>query len=400
MSDPTRRTLLAGAMVLGATAAAAAQNRSEPIEGKKGASILGPRNPAREAQNPDLMQPPSTDNGGLENLKFSFADTHMKIREGGWSRQITQRELPISTTMAGVNMRLTPGGVRELHWHKEAEWSFMIAGTARITAVDNDGHNFVADVGAGDLWYFPPGIPHSIQGLSPEGTEFLLAFPNGTFSEDNTFAITGMFPHMPKEALAKNFGWKREALDHIPTGERFIFQSTLPPSLEADTVADPQGRVPRTMAFKASDMKPLEFPGGTVRIVDTGNFKIAQDVAAAVVEVKPGHMREVHWHPNADEWQFYVSGQARMTVFAAGANARTFDYRAGDVGYVPKSMPHYIENTGTEPLRFLELFRAPQFMDVSLTQWMALTPHELVAAHLNIDQSLIDALPKEKRPVV
>jgi oxalate decarboxylase len=297
-------------------------------------------------------------------------------------------------------MRLTPGGVRELHWHKEAEWAFVLAGAARITAVDENGRNFVADVGVSDLWYFPPGIPHSIQGLSPEGTEFLLVFPNGLFSEDSTFAITDTFAHMPKDVLAKNFGFQPEALDNIPKAERFIFKAAVPPSLQADTVPDPQGRVPQDLAFRLGQVKPLEFPGGTVRIVDTSNFKIAEQVAAALVEVKPGHMREIHWHPNADEWQFYISGEGRMTVFAAEANARTFDYRAGDVGYVPKSMPHYVENTGSEPLRFLELFKAPRFMDVSLTQWMALTPHELVAAHLNIEQSLIDGLPKEKRPLV
>jgi oxalate decarboxylase len=386
-------------MVLGATAATA-QDLLEPVEGDKGASILGPRNLPREQQSPDLLRPPATDNGGLDNLKFSFADTPMKIRDGGWSRQVTQRELPVSTTMAGVNMRLTAGGVRELHWHKEAEWAFVLAGQARITAVDSDGRNFVADVGMGDLWYFPPGIPHSIQGLSPGGTEFLLAFPNGGFSEDSTFAITDMFAHMPKEALAKNFGFERKALDNIPHAQRFIFRAAMPPSLQADTVEDPQGHVPRDMAFRLGELKPQEFPGGSVRIVDTRNFKIAEEVAAALVDVKPGHMREMHWHPNADEWQFYASGQARMTVFAAEGNARTFDYRAGDVGYVPKSMPHYVENTGSAPLRFLELFHAPRFMDVSLTQWMALTPHELVAAHLDIAQNLIDGLPKEKRPVV
>ena len=66
------------------------------------------------------------------------------MREGGWSREVTQTELPIATTMAGVNMRLNKGGVRELHWHVPAEWAFMIAGHARITAVDNDGHNFIS----------------------------------------------------------------------------------------------------------------------------------------------------------------------------------------------------------------------------------------------------------------
>ena len=118
-------------------------------------------------------------------------------------------------------------------------------------------------------------------------------------------------------------------------------------------------------------MQPDTSPGGTVRIADTRNFKISTEIAAALVEVQPGHMREIHWHPNSDEWQYYIAGQARMTVFAAQTNSRTFDYRAGDVGYVPKSMPHFVENTGSDPLRFLELFRSPRYMDVSLTQWMA-----------------------------
>ena len=140
----SRRLLLAAAAALGAGAAAAKDN--EPISGNRGANILGPRDPPREDQNPDLLRPPSTDHGTIPNLRFSFADAHMKMREGGWSREVTQRELPIAKTIAGVNMRLTPGGVRELHWHKEGEWSFMLAGNARITAVDNDGHNFIADV--------------------------------------------------------------------------------------------------------------------------------------------------------------------------------------------------------------------------------------------------------------
>ena len=402
MSQPSRRALLAGAALSAGTAMAQDRSAPQPVKGDKGAPILGPRNPPREAQNPDFLQPPSTDHGALPNLKFSFADTHVKMRDGGWSREVTQRELPVAKSIAGVNMRLTAGGVRELHWHKEAEWSFMLSGKARITAVDTQGHSFVADVEPGDLWYFPEGIPHSIQGLAPDGAEFVLAFPNGAFSEDSTFAITDLFAHTPKEALAKNFGVGQGAFEPIPKQERFIFQTEPPPALQADEVANPQGPQPERekMKFRLAHQPPLTARGGRVRIADTSNFPISNHIAAALVEVDPGHMRELHWHPNADEWQYYVSGKARMTVFAAEARARTFDYQAGDVGYVERSMLHYVENTGTEPLRFLELFRSDRFMDMSLAQWMALTPHELVQAHLDLDRQLIDQIRKEKQPVV
>jgi oxalate decarboxylase len=227
-----------------------------------------------------------------------------------------------------------------------------------------------------------------------------LAFPNGSFSEDSTFSITDMFAHLPKDALAKNFGTNQAAFDHIPKQERFIFEAPLPPDLQADTVGSAQGRVPLDMKFKLMAQTPTLAPGDTVRIADMRNFVISSDIAAALVEIEPGRIREIHWHPNADEWQFYIAGKARMTVFAAQANSRTFDFQAGDVGTVPKAMAHFVENTGNETLRFLELFHAPRFLDVPLAQWMALTPHELVQAHLNINRDLIDALPTDKRPIV
>jgi len=125
-----------------------------------------------------------------------------------------------------------------------------------------------------------------------------------------------------------------------------------------------------------------------------------ETISAALVEVEPGGMRELHWHPNTDEWQYYIEGQARMGVFAASGQARTFNFTATDVGYVPFAMGHYIENTGTTPLRFLEIFKSSYFADLSLDTWMALTPPELVNAHLKLDHQVTAALRKTKVPVV
>jgi oxalate decarboxylase len=404
--DPISRrsVLLTSAAVITAAAtethALGANQMPEPIEMTKGGTDLGPRDAVRDAENPDILTPPSTDKGLVPNLRFSFADAHMNLQDGGWSREVTQRELPIATEMAGVNMRLKTGGVRELHWHKQAEWSIMLAGNARITAVDNDGKSFIADVQAGDLWYFPAGIPHSIQGLGPDGCEFLLAFPDGSFSESSTFLLSEVFARTPKVILSKNFGVAENAFDRIPKEQLFIFEAPVPGPLESDAVPNPLGVVPLNMISRAADQKITRAPGGTVRIVDTGNFPIATEVAAAIVEVAPNSMREIHWHPNADEWQYYISGRGRMTVFASQDSSRTFDFRAGDVGYVPKSMSHYIENTGDLPLKFLELFRSSRFQDVSLNQWLALTPALLVKSHLGLDQSTIDHFSKSKKVIV
>ena len=128
-------------------------------------------------------------------------------------------------------MSLTPGGVRELHWHQQAEWSYMLLGHARITAVDQNGHNFIADVGPGDLWYFPPGIPHSIQGLD-DGCEFLLVFDDGHFSDLSTFSISDWFAHTPKDVLSSNFGVPLSAFKPIPKEQVYIYQDKVPGPLD------------------------------------------------------------------------------------------------------------------------------------------------------------------------
>lgn len=364
-----------------------------------GGPDYGPRDVMRDIENPDMLVPPATDAGLMPNLKMSFSDTHMQLNHGGWSREITVRDLPIATTLAGVNMSLTPGGVRELHWHQQAEWAYMIWGSARITAMDASGRNFIADVGPGDLWYFPAGLPHSIQGLE-EGCEFLLVFDDGHFSDLNTLSISDWFAHTPKDVLSANFGVPENAFSHIPKEQVYIFQDQVPGSLESQEVQSPYGKVPLSFKHRLLAQEPIITPGGSVRIVDSSNFPISKTVAAALVEIKPGAMRELHWHPNQDEWQYYLTGQGRMTVFAGNGAARTFDYRAGDVGYVPFAFGHYIQNTGTETLWFLEMFRSDRFEDISLNQWMALTPRDLVQDNLKVGNQVTDALRKEKWPVV
>ncbi len=358
----------------------------------------GPKNSALDSQNPDSVWPPETDSGSVPPFKYSFSLARKRIESGGWTRQVTARELPISKTIAGVEMRLTAGGVRELHWHVSAEWAIMLYGNARITAVDQEGKSFVSDVGEGDLWLFPPGIPHSIQGLGPDGARFLLVFDDGNFDEFQTFLITEWLAHTPKEVLAKNFTVPEATFNKVPKKELFIFQAAMPGDLkqEQQQAENGTGAVPRRFDFRPSQIKPAKVTaGGEVKIIDSRNFPVTP-IAAGIVRLKPGGLRELHWHPNADEWQYYITGKARMSVFAAASRARTMDFEEGDVGYIPQSQPHYIENTGDTDLVFLEMFKSDHYEDISLAQWMAHTPHLLVDQHLQVGQAMLDAIPREK----
>jgi oxalate decarboxylase len=357
---------------------------------------LGPKNPDLEAQEPDSMYPPETDAGGQPPFKYPFAMAHKRIEPGGWTRQVTVRDFPLSKKMAGVEMRLISGGVRELHWHLSSEWAYMTAGSARITAVDQKGRAFVDDVKEGDLWLFPGGVPHSIQGLGEDGCQFLLVFDDGNFNEFETFLLTDWLHHTPKEVLAKNFRVPTSTFDNVPPRERFIFPTQLPRPLDEEKkqVYETNGSVPNSFAFFTSKMEPTKVTaGGSVKIVDRNNFP-PTNIAAAIVTVKPGGLRELHWHPNADEWQYYVKGTARMTVFSAGGHARTMDFHPGDVGYIDQSLPHYIENIGDTDLLFLEVFPTPEYQDISLGEWLAHTPSRLVNEHIGTGEDFLAKISK------
>jgi oxalate decarboxylase len=393
---------LAAASVLSAEGVLAQKKEAPNSVSEISRSDPGPKNSVLDAANPDSFNPPWTDAGGVQTFKYPFAFAHKRLQEGGWSREVTARELAVSKSLAGVDMRLTAGGVRELHWHTAAEWAFMLYGTARITCIDIEGKSFVADVKENELWFFPPGIPHSIQGLAPDGCEFMLVFDDGNFSEYETVLLTDWMAHTPRDVVARNFQVSEDALAKLPTKEKFIFQTDVPGPLAEDrrVAAGALGPSATDFAFRTMDYPATKTnKSGEVRIIDSSTFKITT-TSAAIVTVKPGGMRELHWHPNADEWQFFYGGKGRMTVFTTGGRARTMDFETGDVGYIQKTLPHYVENTGTTDLKFLEMFKSPIYQDLALTEWLTHTPPELVAAHLNLDRAFLDALSREKPLIV
>jgi oxalate decarboxylase len=408
---PNRRAFLGASSALLA-ALAFRETEGQPSQGAapaqqedRSASDIGPENELVKEATPNSFFPPSTDHGEVQTFWNSFSAAHRRIQRGGWSRQVTIADFPISKDIAGVNMRLIAGGIRELHWHVAAEWAIMLDGTARITAIDSDGNSYVKDVVKDDLWYFPGGTPHSIQGLGPDGAEFVLVFDDGNFSEGNTTLLSDWARHTPPDVLAKNWGVSQAAVAgvyKVPPDGYYIFQAPVPPPLDQDVQAGRGSGAPPTVAFDfpMHSMAPtVKTASGEVRIIDSRNFPVATTITAAHVTLRPGGLRELHWHQNADEWQYYIQGKGRMTVFFTAAKARTADFSAGDVGYVPRTFGHYVENTGKTDLVFLEMFRTNRYMDLSLSAWIRNTPPELVMQHLGISEETLRAIPKHK-PVI
>ncbi|KAH6674450.1 RmlC-like cupin domain-containing protein [Halenospora varia] len=373
----------------------------QPIRGEGGQTAPGPRTYEYEKLNPDLFAPPETDSGSVPQAQWPLGLSHNRFgvgKQSGWARQQNTGQLPSATEMAGVDMRLAPHAYRELHWHTANEWSLVLKGCARLSAVDDNGQTFLDDICAGDVWFFPAGVPHSIQALD-EGCEFLLIFDQGDFSEDGTFLVTEMFLRNPKSVLSKNLQVPISAFDKLPTDQLYIFNGTpAPANISEQNITSSAGELPinESYTYHWSQQQPQYMPGGSVKIIDTTTFPIAKDFSAALVTLQPGAMREIHWHLTSDEWNYFLQGSARITVYLAPTSARTFDYTAGDVGYIPASNSHYIENTGTEDVIFLEVLQQAKFTDISVAQWLALTPRQVVQDTLRLEKGVLDGLPREK----
>ncbi|MEA2840422.1 MAG: oxalate decarboxylase [Methylobacteriaceae bacterium] len=403
----SRRGMLAataaGAAISATTARAASfGNPDEPPQGAINAKNLGsitdpgPQSRAIAGQFPSATSPPPTDVGSLPMDWASFNNAPRRIQDGGWARQVTQADFGISDTISGVNMRLSAGGIRELHWHQAAEWALMTYGKCRITVLDTSGRPYVADVNEGDLWYFPAGYPHSLQGLGPDGCEFIICFDDGDASEFNTLLVTDWFAHAPPAILAQNFGVPAETFGKIPLHDLWIFQGKVPGDLSADQAAASRtaGAPPLPFTFRLGSAVPAkETRGSKLWLADSSNFHVSTTVAAALVTLRPGALREMHWHPNADEWQYYIKGKARMGVFNTGPNVLTTDFNAGDIGYVKRNYGHYVQNVGDTDMQFLAVFRAPHYEEISLSDWLTHTPPALVAQHLNVDEATIARWP-------
>jgi oxalate decarboxylase len=343
----------------------------------------------------------ATEGAELPAFRFPLSKAKDQVYDGGVSRQATADNFPVSKAIAGVYMQLQAGGLRELHWHANAaEWAYMLAGRARTTIFDPDGRSQRVDFGPGDVWYFPRGYGHSIQGLGPDGCTFILAFDNGYFSDYATFSITDWLAHTPREVLAKDLGVPASALAAFPKKEVYITKGPVPPLLPAEPPPGSEQSTPLSHRFRLEAQRPRTFAGGEARFVTVKDFPISTTMCGATMRLQPGALRSLHWHPNADEWQYIIAGRARMTVFASGGRASTVELDTGDVGYVPMGYGHYLENISADDCRILFVFNNGVYQEIGLAEWMASNPAELVATNFGMPEAVVAKFRKHAQFIV
>jgi oxalate decarboxylase len=337
----------------------------------------------------------------IANFKYNIESERGWVGEGGSAKEATVAEFPISQSIAGVSMRLKPGAIRELHWHAlAAEWAYMLEGRCRATVVMPNGQSEISDFGPGDTWYFPRGHGHALQGMGPGEAHFLLGFDNGHFSEYGTFSITDWLSTAPKNVVARTLGIPESAVDQLPKKEIYIGPGKVP-AAAIEPLRDAQMQPAQASHKYRLDMQPPRvFPGGREYIVSSKEFPIQTTLTAVRMDLQPGALRELHWHPHADEWQFYVRGRARVGVFGSHSRTRVEEFGPNDVGFVQQGYGHYIEQIGDEPTEVIILFNSGVFEEISLASWLGGNPVSLLETNFGIPRTLIDQLPKRETGIV
>ncbi|WP_228447741.1 cupin domain-containing protein [Chryseobacterium sp. KBW03] len=318
------------------------------------------------------------------------------------TRGVSVNEFKASQNLAGVSMHLEPGAIRELHWHANAaEWGYVLEGQMRTTVIDPQGNVFIDIFNPGDVWYFPRGYGHVLQCISSKSCHFILIFDNGDFSEDHTFSITDFISSVPVEIAAQNLGLTVDEVKQLHQGEAYFAQCELPDIRSGLASAKNEISLVSKHRYPLGAQQPIVVPGGGVqRVVTQKEFEIAKTITGSIFEIEPGGLRELHWHPNADEWQYYIQGKAEMGVFLAEGQFVKDEFNKGDVGYVPMGAGHYIKNTGTETLIVLLGFNNGLYEAIDLSSWISGNPKDILKGNFGVGDKIVDQLPTSGKLII
>jgi oxalate decarboxylase len=232
-----------------------------------------------------------------------------------------------------------------------------------------------------------------LQCLGDRPCHFILIFDNGYFSEFGTFSITDWIGHTPPALLAKNFGLPEATFANFPK-EEVYFARGAPPPAEPSVPLQGWKLPPETHKYRLLAQKPhATYRGGREWRVDSSRFPIAKTITGVVLDLDPGALRTLHWHPNADEWQYVVEGEVSVTLFGSHGRYRTERLQKGDVGYIPQGYGHSIENVGGGVARILIGFNAGVYETIDLSQWIAANPKDVLATNFGHPADLFGKFP-------
>jgi oxalate decarboxylase len=313
------------------------------------------------------------------------------VCKGGTRTMVNENNFSLLKGMVLYLLRLDSGGVREPHWHPNAaELSYCLSGSALMTIFRQDaGHNTFT-VNEGEIVYIPKGHLHHIENINHGETKFAIAF-NHEMPED--IGISGSTGSMADSILGIVFGLGSEYFGNFKKSNHDLIITSKSNSKVTTSLYQ---KIPNYHKFNLKAFPPMvQSKGGTVSLGNANNFGILSGLACYLLTLKPKGIREPHWHPNADELDYVISGRARMTIFSSGDKVDTFEVGPNEIVFIPPAYFHYIENVNSdEDMQFAVFFNHERPQDIGISGAFGAYSNEVLGSIFGLESKILDSLPK------
>lgn len=140
--------------------------------------------------------------------------------------------------------------------------------------------------------------------------------------------------------------------------------------------------------------------GGTIRVMNSRLAPGLSGMTMYTVHMKPGGLREPHWHPNASELNYLVSGKVRIGILHPDGTPETFELEAGDTGFIPRGWFHYIENINDGESHVIVGFDNVDPDDVGVSAAVGFLSNKLLATTFGVPEKTFDSIPKTTNSIL
>jgi oxalate decarboxylase len=341
---------------------------------------------AQEAQGWNNQPPTKPGEAPEDFLGFNLLASEPKTFAGGAIRTLTKNEMPTLDGMALFDVQFEPSGLGELHWHANAdELGYQLEGEGEVGIFSTDGTGVILPVEPGTVTFVPRGYFHYFRNLSAGPMHRAAIFSNAA---PETYLWSATLPQVPQTWLAATFGLGPADFPFLAArGTQFVVKvpgaSPVPPAA-----------VPNPYSMQATTVEPTVYGGGTMREIGVENIPALDGLTVFPTQIEGYGLSEPHWHPNAGELDYCISGQAEVGIVAPDGRAQTFVIGPGGAAFVPVNWFHYIANVSDEPLEILSYYSNAKPNHIGLAQSFAFWPPDVIAASFGLDPALFAKLPK------
>lgn len=316
------------------------------------------------------------------------ATTPQKIRSGGHRVDAKKAIFPALSGLSLSILTLKPKGVREPHWHPNAdELSYCLEGKAMMTIFGPGNTHDTFSIEPGDIAFVPAGFMHHIENVGGASLKMLIAFNH---EEPEDLEISSGISAMNDRVLGSTLNAKAEFFE--------TFAKTIEPIFISEESKAAVPTLPMTTnryKMRLEAIQPqVTTAGGTVKMSNGTLLPTMQGIAMFSLYLKKNGIREPHWHPNAHELNYLICGSVNITLLSPGGKIDTFSMKPGDISFLPRGYFHHIENTSDAPSRLAVFFNHDHPSDIGLSGCMGAYSNEVLASLFKISPESLSKLSK------